>query len=77
MLMDRDEEAINWLQRSIAITAGTGRTHAVLAAHCYQRLGRTEEARAALAKTMELPTRFDRGQHRAADQECEPQVYLK
>ena len=53
MLMDRDEEAINWLQRSIAITAGTGRTHAVLAA-AYQRLGRTEEARAALAKTMEL-----------------------
>ena len=53
MLMDRDEEAIHWLQRSIAITAGTGRTHAVLAA-AYQRLGRTEEAKAALAKTMEL-----------------------
>lgn len=53
MLLDDDEEAIQWLQRSIAITPGTGRSHAVLAA-AYQRLGRTDEARAALAKTMEL-----------------------
>ena len=53
MLLDRNEEALSWLQRSIAITPGTGRTHAVLAA-AYQRLGRTDEARAALAKTMEL-----------------------
>lgn len=53
MLLDRDEEAVSWLQRSIAITPGTGRTHAVLAA-AYQRLGRTEDARAAMAKTLEL-----------------------
>ncbi|HEX9471820.1 MAG TPA: CadC family transcriptional regulator, partial [Bradyrhizobium sp.] len=42
-----------WLQRSIAITPGTGRTHALLAA-AYQLLGRTDEAKAAMAKTMEL-----------------------
>lgn len=52
MLLDHDEEALSWLQRSIAITPGTGRSHGVLAA-AYQRLGRTDEARAALAKTME------------------------
>jgi len=53
MLLGDDEEAIRWLQRSIAITPGTGRTHAVLAA-AYQRLGRTDEARAALVKVTEL-----------------------
>jgi predicted Zn-dependent protease len=51
--MDRDEEAIPYLTRSIAITPATGRSHAVLAT-AYQRLGRTDEAKAALAKTMEL-----------------------
>ena len=53
VVMDRDEEAIPYLTRSIAITPATGRSHAVLAT-AYQRLGRTEEAKAALAKTMEL-----------------------
>ncbi len=53
MLMGRNEEALSWLQRSIAITPGTGRTHALLAA-AYQLLGRTDEAKAAMAKTMEL-----------------------
>ena len=53
LLMDRDEEAVSWLLRSLAITPGTGRTHATLAA-AYQRLGRTEEARAAMAKALEL-----------------------
>jgi tetratricopeptide (TPR) repeat protein len=52
-LLDRNEEALSWLQRSIAITPGTGRSHAVLAA-VYQRLGRTGEAMTAMAKTMEL-----------------------
>jgi DNA-binding winged helix-turn-helix (wHTH) protein/tetratricopeptide (TPR) repeat protein len=53
LLMDRDEEAVSWLTRSIAITPATGRTHAVLAA-AYQRLGRLDEAKAAMAKAMEL-----------------------
>jgi Tfp pilus assembly protein PilF len=48
-----NEEALPWLQRSIAITPGTGRTHLVLAA-AYQLMGRTDEARAAVAKAMEL-----------------------
>jgi Flp pilus assembly protein TadD len=53
VLMDRNEEAVSWLTRSIAITPATGRTHAVLAA-AYQRLGRTDEAKAAMAKALEL-----------------------
>jgi Flp pilus assembly protein TadD len=53
LLMGRDQEALPWLQRSIAITPGTGRTHMLLAAAC-QRLGRTDEAKAALAKALEL-----------------------
>jgi Flp pilus assembly protein TadD len=53
LLMGRNEEALSWLQRSIAITPGTGRSHLLLAA-AYQRLGRTDEARAAVAKAMEL-----------------------
>jgi DNA-binding winged helix-turn-helix (wHTH) protein/tetratricopeptide (TPR) repeat protein/TolB-like protein len=53
VVMDRNEEAIPYLTRSIAITPATGRSHAVLAA-AYQRLGRTDEAKAALARTMEL-----------------------
>jgi DNA-binding winged helix-turn-helix (wHTH) protein/Flp pilus assembly protein TadD/TolB-like protein len=53
MLMGRDQEALPWLQRSVAITPGTGRTHALLAA-AYQRLGQTDEARVAMAKVMEL-----------------------
>lgn len=51
--MDRDQEAVSWLLRSIAITPGTGRTHASLAA-AYQRLGRTDDAKAAMAKALEL-----------------------
>jgi DNA-binding winged helix-turn-helix (wHTH) protein/tetratricopeptide (TPR) repeat protein len=53
VVMDRDEAAIPYLTRSIAITPATGRSHAVLAV-AYQRVGRADEARAALAKTMEL-----------------------
>jgi len=53
LLMGRDEDAISWLQRSIAITPASGRTHMLLAA-AYQRLGRPDEAKAALAKGMEL-----------------------
>jgi len=53
VVMDRNEEAIPYLTRSIAITPATGRSHAVLAV-AYHRVGRTDEAKAALAKTMEL-----------------------
>jgi tetratricopeptide (TPR) repeat protein len=53
ILMDRAEEALPWLQRSIAITSASGRTHMLLAA-AYQRLGRPNKAKAALAKGLEL-----------------------
>jgi DNA-binding winged helix-turn-helix (wHTH) protein/tetratricopeptide (TPR) repeat protein len=52
MLMDRDEEALPWLQRSLAITPGTGRTQMLMAA-AYQRLGRFDEAKASMAKALE------------------------
>jgi DNA-binding winged helix-turn-helix (wHTH) protein/tetratricopeptide (TPR) repeat protein len=52
-LMRRDEDAVVWLQRSLAVTPATGRTHMLLAA-VYQRLGRTEEAKAAMKKGLEL-----------------------
>jgi DNA-binding winged helix-turn-helix (wHTH) protein/tetratricopeptide (TPR) repeat protein len=53
MLMDQDQEALPWLQRSLAITPGTGRTYILLAA-AYQRLGRADEAKAAMAKALAL-----------------------
>jgi tetratricopeptide (TPR) repeat protein len=52
-LLRRDEDAVAWLQRSLAVTPATGRTHMLLAA-VYQRLGRTEEAKAAMKKGLEL-----------------------
>ena len=53
LLMGRDADAVPWLQRSIAITPASGRSHFLLAA-AYQRLGRTDEAKAALAQTLAL-----------------------
>jgi len=53
MLMERDAEALPWLQRSLAITPGTGRTQ-LLMAGAYQRLGRLAEAKAALAAGLRL-----------------------
>jgi DNA-binding winged helix-turn-helix (wHTH) protein/tetratricopeptide (TPR) repeat protein len=53
MLMDQDQEALPWLQRSLAITPGTGRTY-ILLAGAYQRLGRVDEAKAAMAKALAL-----------------------
>ena len=53
MLMGRAEDAVPWLQKSIAITSASGRTHMLLAA-AYQRLGKTDEARAAMEKGREL-----------------------
>jgi DNA-binding winged helix-turn-helix (wHTH) protein/tetratricopeptide (TPR) repeat protein len=49
LMLDRDEEAVAWLQRSLAVTPGTGRTHFALAA-AYQRLGRTQAAKEAIAE---------------------------
>ncbi|HEV7322668.1 MAG TPA: tetratricopeptide repeat protein [Ensifer sp.] len=53
MLKGRAEEALPWLKRSIAITPASGRTHFLLAA-AYQQLGRTDDARAAMAQAMKL-----------------------
>lgn len=53
LLLGRNEEAAMFLQRSIAITAGSGRPYLLLAA-AYQRLGRAREAREALANAMEM-----------------------
>ncbi|MDH2352442.1 winged helix-turn-helix domain-containing protein [Bradyrhizobium sp. SSUT18] len=64
VLMGRDEEALPWLQRSIAVTPATGRSHLLLAA-AYQRSGRFEEARAAIAEGLRLrpgTTRLNVGQ---------------
>lgn len=53
LFMDRDEDAIEWLQRSIAITPASGRPYLLLAV-AYQRVGRPDEAKSALAKAMTL-----------------------
>lgn len=53
LLMDRNEDAAKWLQRSIAITTASGRTHMLLAV-AYLRLGRLDEARATMAEAMAL-----------------------
>ncbi|UFS73402.1 winged helix-turn-helix domain-containing protein [Tardiphaga sp. 37S4] len=53
LMMGRDEEALPWLQRSIAITPASGRPLVLLAA-AYQRLGRTDEAQAALTQGLKL-----------------------
>lgn len=53
MLMGRPEDAVPWLQKSIAITPASGRPLMGLAA-AYQQLGKTDEARAAMEKGMEL-----------------------
>lgn len=53
LLLERNEDAVRWLQRSIAVTPASGRTYMLLAV-AYQRLGRLEEARDALHKGMAL-----------------------
>ncbi|MDI1265310.1 MAG: tetratricopeptide repeat protein [bacterium] len=53
LMMGRAEEAVPWLQKSLAITAASGRTHMLLAA-AYQQMGRLDEAKAAMAKGREL-----------------------
>jgi len=53
LLKGQGEEAVPWLQRSIAITAATGRSHMLLAA-AYQRSGRFDEARGAIEEGLKL-----------------------
>lgn len=53
LVMGRSEDALNWLQRSIAITPASGRPYLLLAVAC-QRLGRLSEAKEAIAKAMAL-----------------------
>jgi DNA-binding winged helix-turn-helix (wHTH) protein/TolB-like protein/Tfp pilus assembly protein PilF len=53
VVLDRDQEALTWLQRSRDITAGTGRTDMLIAA-ADQSLGRFADARAAMARGMAL-----------------------
>ena len=53
LMMGRDEEALPWLERSIAITPASGRSLILLAA-AYQRLGRTDEAHTALTQGLKL-----------------------
>jgi DNA-binding winged helix-turn-helix (wHTH) protein/tetratricopeptide (TPR) repeat protein len=51
--LERYEAAIPWLEQSLAITPGTGRTHMLLAV-AYQALGRPDDAKKAMAKGLEL-----------------------
>jgi Flp pilus assembly protein TadD len=53
LLMDRNEEAVTYLNRSIAITPASGRSDILLAA-ALQRLGQTDEAKRAMARGLEL-----------------------
>ncbi|WP_257168038.1 winged helix-turn-helix domain-containing protein [Bradyrhizobium sp. SRS-191] len=53
LMMDRADDALPWLQRSIAITAASGRPYMLLAA-AHQRLGQTEEAQAAMQKGLRM-----------------------
>lgn len=53
LLMDRNEDTVTWLERSVAITPASGRACMLLAA-AYQNLGRTADAKNAFAKAMEI-----------------------
>jgi tetratricopeptide (TPR) repeat protein/TolB-like protein len=53
LLMGRSEEALPWLQSSIAITPASGRPYMLLAA-AYLQLGRPAEAKAAMDKALAL-----------------------
>lgn len=53
MLMGRSEEAVPWLQRSIATTPASGRSQMLLAA-VYQKAGRIDEAKATMKEGLKL-----------------------
>lgn len=51
--LQRYEEAVPWLERSLAVTEGTGRTHFMLMA-AYHQLGRHADAKAMLQRGLAL-----------------------
>ncbi|WP_237180259.1 tetratricopeptide repeat protein [Rhodoplanes sp. Z2-YC6860] len=53
VVLDRSEDALPWLQRSIAITPATGRSNMLLAA-ALQKSGRIDEAKAAMQAGLKL-----------------------
>lgn len=53
LFMGRAEDALPWLQSSIAITPASGRPYMLLSA-AYQQLGRHDEAKAAMDKALAL-----------------------
>jgi DNA-binding winged helix-turn-helix (wHTH) protein/tetratricopeptide (TPR) repeat protein len=53
LLLGRGEDAVPWLERSIAITPATGRSHMLLAA-AYQHAGRSDDARVAMRDGLRL-----------------------
>jgi tetratricopeptide (TPR) repeat protein len=53
MLMERPADALPWLERTIDITAASGRVY-LLAAAAYQALGRADDAAAAMRKVLEI-----------------------
>lgn len=53
VLMGREAEALPWLERAVAITPGSGRAHMLIAA-VHHRAGRTDEARAAMTRAIEV-----------------------
>lgn len=53
LLLGRPEAAVPWLQKSIAITPASGRSHMLLAV-AYQQTGRVDEARAAMQEGLRL-----------------------
>ena len=53
MLMGRSQDALPWLQSSIAITPASGRSYMLLAA-AYAGLGQADEAKAAMDKALAL-----------------------
>ncbi|MBN8970433.1 MAG: tetratricopeptide repeat protein [Rhizobiales bacterium] len=54
--LDRYEEALSWLNRSLAITPGTGRTSMLIAA-AYQALGQPDKAREAMKEALKIRPR--------------------
>lgn len=53
LLMGHAQEAVPWLERSIAITAASGRSHMLLAA-AYEKIGDTAKANAAMQEGLRL-----------------------
>ena len=54
--LDRYQEALSWLNRSLAITPGTGRTSMLIAA-AYQALGQPDKAKEAMKEALKIRPR--------------------